>query len=121
MRKSLLVLALVALLAVAACAGDSYATVKFVVLRDYNGKPVRNASVVLHQIDKNGRQEKGGLQLKTDPEGRASFDYVPYGKLRVQVIASGFQTYGHDHEIAQPEYEIVVKLKRPQEQHSIYK
>jgi uncharacterized GH25 family protein len=124
MRKSLLWLA-PALLVGVAFAGDKtadkYASVKFVVVRDYNGKPVRNASVVLHQIDKKGQQEKGGLQLKTDPEGRASFDYVPYGKLRVQVIASGFQTYGEDHEVAQPEHEIVVKLKRPQEQHSIYK
>jgi hypothetical protein len=60
------------------------------------------------------------LELKTDSEGKASFDGVPYGKLRVQVLAPGFQTFGQDYEVNQPEMEITVKLKRPQEQYSIY-
>ncbi len=33
----------------------------FMVIRDYNGKPVRNAAVVMHPVAKNGKQEKGGL------------------------------------------------------------
>jgi len=97
------------------------ANLQFVVLRDYNGKPVRNASVILHQLDSHGRQRPGDLQLKTDSEGKASYAGIPYGKLRIQVIAPGFQTYGQDHEINQPEHEFVIKLKRPQEQYSIYK
>jgi hypothetical protein len=35
--------------------------VNFVVIRDYNGKPVRNASVVLHLVDEKGKQDRGGL------------------------------------------------------------
>lgn len=97
------------------------ANLKFVVLKDDNGKPVRNASVVLHQVDSHGRQGRGGMELKTDNEGRASYAGVPYGKLRIQVIAPGFQTYGEDHDINQPEQELVIKLKRPREQYSIYK
>jgi hypothetical protein len=93
----------------------------FVVLKDDNGKPVRNASVILHQVNTRGHQGQGGLQLKTDNEGKASYAGIPYGKLRVQVIAPGFQTYGEDHDINQPQHEFVIKLKRPQEQHTIYK
>jgi hypothetical protein len=92
----------------------------FVVVRDYNGKPIRNAAVVMHPVAKNGKQEKGGLELKTDAEGKASFDGVPYGKLRVQVLIQGFQTYGGDYDIDRPTMEITVKLKRPARMYSIY-
>ena len=95
-------------------------TLNFVVLRDENGKPVRNAAVVLHPVDEDGKQEKGGLELKTDPEGKASYDGVPYGKLRIQVLANGFQTFGDDYDVAQPTMDITVKLKRPASQYSIY-
>src|SRR3974377_937056 len=94
---------------------------RFLVLKEYNGKPVRNASVILHQVSAGGRQGHGGLELKTDNEGKASYAGIPYGKLRIQVIAPGFQTYGGDHDVSQPEQEFVIKLKRPQEQYSIYK
>jgi hypothetical protein len=96
------------------------AVVSFVVLKDYNGKPVRNAGVVMHQVDKKDKQEKGGLELKTDAEGKASFDGVPYGKLRVQVLSPGLQTFGQDYDIDQPTVEITIKLKRPGGQYSIY-
>jgi hypothetical protein len=115
-------LLLTAVLAVPALAGPkSYSTVKFVVVKDSNGKPVRNASVVLHPVDKNGHQDKGGLELKTDSDGKTNMDGVPYGKLRIQVIAPGFRTYGEDFDINQPEHEITIKLQRPQDQYSIYK
>ena len=92
----------------------------FVVTKVENGKPVRNASVILHPVNKDGRQEKGGLQLKTDAEGKTSLDGVPYGKLRVQVIAPRFQTFGQDYEVNQPEQQIEIKLEAPQKQYSIY-
>ena len=98
-----------------------YATIKVTVLKDEDGKPVRNASVVLHPVGRDGRQSRGGVQLKTDSEGTASLDGVPYGKLRVQVIAHGLQTFGEDYDIGQPTCEITVKLKLPQAQYSIYK
>ncbi len=101
-------------------AQDDSAVLNFVVLRDYNGKPVRNASVVMHPVQKNGKQAKGGLQIKTDADGKASFDGAPYGKLRVQVLAQGFQTFGADYDIDKPTVEITVKMKRPAGQYSIY-
>ncbi|MFI5102679.1 MAG: carboxypeptidase-like regulatory domain-containing protein [Terriglobales bacterium] len=96
------------------------ADLKFVVVRDYNGKPVRNAAVVLHPVNRKGKQSRGGLELKTDNEGRTNIDGIPYGPLRVQVLASGFQTFGEDYKIDKPELEITVKLKRPGGQYSIY-
>ncbi len=93
---------------------------RFVVLKDYNGKPVRNAAVVLHPVTKKGKQSRGGLELKTDNEGRTSIDGIPYGPLRVQVLAPGFQTFGEDYQIDKAEMEITVKLKRPGGQYSVY-
>ncbi|MGO9208713.1 MAG: hypothetical protein ACLPXM_08350 [Terriglobales bacterium] len=123
MRQAGVILVVLLSLALAA-AGDKpqqASNLSFVVLKDDNGKPVRNASVILHQVNGRGRQGQGGLQLKTDNEGKAYYAGIPYGKLRIQVIAAGLQTYGEDHDINQPEQQFVIKLKRPQEQHTIYK
>lgn len=105
----------------AAFAENETAILNFVVVKDYNGKPIRNAAVVLHPIKRDGTQSKGGLELKADAEGKASYDGVPYGKLRIQVLAPGFQTFGEDFDVNQATMEITVKMKRPQEQFSVYK
>jgi hypothetical protein len=93
---------------------------RFVVLKDYNGKPVRNAAVVLHPVTRKGKQAMGGLELKTDNDGRTNIDGIPYGPLRVQVLAPGFQTFGEDYQIDKPEMQITVKMKRPAGQYSSY-
>ena len=95
-------------------------TVNFVVVRDENGKPIRNAAVVMHPVDDEGKQERAGMELKTDADGKISYDGVPYGKLRIQVLAHGFQTYGEDYNIDQPDMDITIKMKRPAGQYSIY-
>ena len=120
MRWAMSAAVLVVLVAIAAFAQDESASLKFLVIRDYNGKPVRNASVVMHPVEKNGKQSRGGLQIKTDPDGKANFDGVPYGKLRVQVLAQGFQTFGDDYDVNKPEMEITIRMKRPSGQYSIY-
>jgi hypothetical protein len=125
------VLAVVCLLALGAAAGDKkkpaekfpkdkFASVKFVVVKDKNGKPVRSASVILHAVNEDGEQEKGGLQLKTDQEGVTKYDGIPYGRVRVQVIARGLQTYGEDIVVNQPEVEMNIRMKPPQDQVTIY-
>jgi len=96
------------------------ASVKVVVVREASGKPVKDAKVVLHPVNRNGKATKGELDLKTDAEGRASVDGIPYGSIEVQVLAPGLQTFGADYEVKQAEVEITVKLKRPGGQYSTY-
>jgi hypothetical protein len=96
------------------------AILNFLVVKDDNGKPVRSAAVIMHPVSSSGKQSRGGLELKTDADGKTSFENIPYGKLRVQVLASGFQTFGEDYDVNQTKMDVTIKLKRPQGQYSIY-
>src|SRR6266849_2236702 len=113
---SLVVLAVTAT-ATAKKKAEPLASINVLVLRDENGKPIRDAAVVLHPVDDHGKQERGGLELKTDPDGKTSYEGVPYGKLRIQVLAHGFQTYGDDYDVNEPNMDITVKMKRPARQY----
>jgi len=95
-------------------------SLRFVVVRDSDGKPVRNAEVVLHPVKRKGKQAPGEMELKTDAEGKTNVDGIPYGPLRVQVLAPHFQTFGEDYEINKAEMEITVKLRHPGGQYSVY-
>jgi hypothetical protein len=99
---------------------EASAALNFLVIKEDNGKPVRNAAVILHPVTTHGKQSHGGFELKTDLDGKTNFDGVPYGKLRVQVLASGFQTFGEDYDVDHPKMDFTIKLKRPQDQYSIY-
>jgi hypothetical protein len=96
------------------------AILNFLVLKDDNGKPIRNAAVILHPVNSHGEQGKGGMELKTDLDGKAVYEGLPYGKLRVQVLASGFQTWGDDFDIEKDTVAITIKLQRPKKQFSVY-
>lgn len=121
MKRAVSIAFVLFLFSAAAFAGDKkFCDVSFVVLKDSTGKPVKYASVVLHGVDSKGRQLREGLQLKTDGEGKTQASGVPYGKVRVQVIATGLQTYGEDFDLGEPTREITIKLKQPQGQYSIY-
>ena len=127
MKKTVLMTVALLLLAIAVPAfaqkdADNEPTswLSFVVIKDDNGKPVRNAAVIMHPVTTKGKQGKGGMELKTNAEGKTDFDGIPYGPLRVQVLAQGFQTYGDDFTVDQPKMSFTIKLKRPQGQFSIY-
>lgn len=124
-RLSLAILVLLVIPAVLTASGQNKpsgqaSSLNFVVLKDDNGKPVRNAAVILHPVAEHGKQSRGGFELKTNSEGKTESDGIPYGMLRVQVIAHGFQTFGQDYTINQPQQELIIRLKRPQGQYSIY-
>jgi hypothetical protein len=117
--KRLSLLLFILLVALAAGAEDKFADVTIQVMKEENGKPVRNATVVLHTLNSKGK-EQGSINLKTDSEGKTGFNNLPYGKLRVQVIARGRKTFGEDYDINEANHAISIKLKQPAEQYSIY-
>lgn len=91
--------------------------VEITVLRDSSGKPIPNAGVVFHL-----EGDKGNMELKSDQEGKAVIDVLPTGStILLQVIAKGFQTYGESFKLDTAQKNIEVRMKRPQEQYSIYK
>jgi hypothetical protein len=111
---------ILSILATAAKKPDEYADLSFTVLNEENDQPIRNAAIVLHEVDRQGRQANQGVELKTDSEGKSAFAGARYGKLRIQVIGRGFQTFGQDFVISEPKQEFTIKLKRPVRQYSIY-
>jgi hypothetical protein len=95
------------------------AKITVTVMKETNGKPVENAAVVFHPMK--GNKDEGGLELKTNEDGKATIDVIPIGDtVRLQVIADGFQTFGDDYQITTDTKDIQVKLKRPARQYSIY-
>src|SRR5579864_756890 len=121
MLLSILVSGLLGLAAFAQHGDRKTAQINFMVVKDSNGKPVRNAEIVLHPVDKAGKQKEEGLELKTHEDGKAETGGIPYGKVRIQVIAQGFRTYGEDYDIQQPTLSITIKMQKPTDQFSIYK
>src|SRR3984957_20201409 len=98
-RSVFFVVALFLLSAAAATAqkdadNEPTATLNFLVIKDDNGKPVRNASVIMHSVSSGGKQERGGLELKTDLDGKSSSDGMPYGSRRAPGLATGSQSSG---------------------------
>ena len=95
------------------------AKITVTVVKATNGKPVENAAVVFHPIKKG--KDEGGLELKTNEEGKVTIDVIPVGDtVRLQIIANGFQTFGDDYEITSDSKDITVKMKKPDRQYSIY-
>ena len=89
------------------------------VVRADNGKPVEDAAVVFHPIEHG--KDSGNMELKTNQDGKTSLDLIPVGdQLRLQVIATGFQTYGGDYDLPSDSKDIIIKLHRPGRQYSIY-
>lgn len=93
--------------------------IEVTVLKKFNGKPISNAAVIF-DATKDGR-DQGNLEVKTDPDGKASIDLIPTGStVRIQVIATGFATFAEDYDVVEPSREISISMIRPQEQISSY-
>jgi len=90
------------------------------VVKGFDGKPMPHAAVVFHAT-MDGRDD-GSMEVKTDPEGKASIDVIEVGSdVSVQVIAHGFATYAEDLHAVGAEKAIQVKMLRPREQISQYR
>ena len=94
-------------------------------VKTYSDKPIDRASVIVKFIEgrdyvKLGKKIQTSWQLKTNQEGLAKLPSIPQGKLLVQVIAKGYQTFGQTFEVNEAERTIEVKLNAPQPQVSAH-
>ncbi|MHB1021891.1 MAG: hypothetical protein ACYC46_11175 [Acidobacteriaceae bacterium] len=97
------------------------ANIQVQVLKNFNDKPILNAAVVFHVIDENGK-DQGNYEIKTNEEGKATIDVIPIGsKVLVQVIATGFATYGQNYDIPESKKTILIKMLHPEEQYSTFR
>jgi hypothetical protein len=93
--------------------------IEVMVVKKFNGKPIPNAAVIFDST-LDGKDE-GNLEVKTDPDGKATIDVIPTGStVRVQVIAAGFATFADEYVVAESSRQIAVSMIRPQEQVSSY-
>ena len=106
-------------------ADDPETTMITVEVKNLDGKPVERASVIVRfaegrSIKKFGKKTILNWELRTNQIGIAKIPAIPQGKILVQVIAKGYQTYGDTIEINEPERTLEVKLKPPQPQFSAH-
>lgn len=95
------------------------------VRKALNDKPVERASVVVKFVEgrsvvKLGKKIMTSYQMRTNQDGIASIPAIPQGKIQIQVIAKGYQTFGQIFEIGEEEKTVEIKLKDPQPQFSVH-
>jgi hypothetical protein len=124
MRKRLLLIP--ALLVGALCVwADPPMTKLTVEVKTTGGKPVDRAGVIVRFVEgrsyiKLGKKIRTTYELRTNQEGLAKIPSIPQGKILVQVIAKGYQTFGQTFDVAEEEKTVEVKLNPPQEQYSAH-
>jgi len=96
-----------------------------VEVKTHTDKPIERASVIVTFVEgrdymKLGKKIYTPFELKTNMEGVAKIPPVPQGKIKVQVIAKGYQTFGEIFEVNEPEKTIEVKLNPPQQPYSAH-
>ncbi len=94
-------------------------------VRNYNNKPVERASVVVRFVEgrspaKLGKKVITQWELRTNQDGVVKVPPIPQGKILVQVIAKGYQTFGQTFEVAEEEKTLEIKLNPPQPQYSAH-
>ena len=94
-----------------------------VEIKTLKDKPIDRASVVLdfvegRSIAKLGKQVRTTFELRTNQEGEVRVPSIPQGKIRIQVIAKGYQTFGQIVEVNEAEKTIPITLNPPQQQYT---
>ena len=95
------------------------------VVKTQGGKPVDRASVVVrfvegHSVIKLGKAIRTTFELRTNQEGEAQVPSIPQGKIRVQIIAKGFQTFGQIYDVTEEEKTLAITLNPPQQQYTAH-
>jgi hypothetical protein len=79
-----------------------------------DNKPVENASIYLKTLEqKLIKDKKFEVNVKTNLQGVAHVPDAPTGRVLIQVVASGWKTYGHWYDVADQQQTIKVHLERP--------
>jgi hypothetical protein len=89
------------------------------------GRPVDRASVIVTFVKgrakmKLYKKEFTHWELKTNQQGIAKIPPIPQGTIKIQVIATNYQTFGDFFEVEEPEKTVTVQLKEPQQQYSAH-
>ena len=124
-RRSLLGLFASLLLLSGSLLADDSMTRLRIEVKTLGGNPVERASVVVKFIEgrskaKHGKKIVTTWERKTNQEGWAKIPPIPQGKIQVQVIAKGFQTFGQVYDINEEERTVEIKLNPPQPQFSVH-
>jgi len=103
----------------------AHMTKMIIVLKDQAGKPVDHASVVVrfvqgHSVVKLGKAIRTTFELRSNQEGEARIPSIPQGKILVQIIAKGYQTFGQTFDITEEEKTLDITLNPPQQQYSAH-
>jgi len=96
-----------------------------VEVKSLEGKPVDRASVVVRFVEgrsvaKLGKKIRTTYEMRTDQDGLAKIPEIPQGKIRIQVIAKNYQTFGQIFDVDQDEKMVEIKLNPPQSQYSAH-
>jgi hypothetical protein len=96
-----------------------------VSVKNDSGRPIDRAGVIVRFVQgrdyiKLGKKIRTTYELRTNQEGEARIPEIPQGTIRVQIIAKGYQTFGQDFEVTDPEKTIEIKLNPPQPQYSAH-
>jgi hypothetical protein len=124
MRTRLLLCILLVGAAVAVRADVPMAKLTIRVLND-SSRPIDRASVIVRFVEgraylKLGKKIRETYELRTNQEGEASIPEIPQGKILIQVIAAGYQTFGQTFDVHEDERTFEIKLNPPQKQYSTY-
>lgn len=111
--------------ALPALADPPMTRIRVEVRKATNDKPVDRASVVVKFVEgrsvvKLGKKIMTSYQMRTNQDGVATMPPIPQGKIQIQVIAKGLQTFGELIDIGEEEKTVEVKLKDPQPQYSVH-
>jgi len=89
------------------------------------GKPLDRASVIIRFVS--GRDKlklyskvRTQWETKTNQQGLVQIPEIPQGKIQIQIIASGFQTFGNVFEVDQDVKTLEIKMNSPQAQYSAH-
>lgn len=111
-----------AVFAAPALAAEAMTNLK-VEVKTLGGNPIERASVVVRFVEgrsvaKFGKKIRTNWEMRTNQDGVVKIPPIPQGKILIQVIAKGYQTFGQTYDVNEEEKTIEIRLKPPQPQHT---